>query len=215
MPAQEEENRMPRIGRLHLVTDATAGRDVPRTVAAALAGGVDTVQVRVGSAVSDREAFELAGVVLGLCRAAGATCLVNDRLHVALAVGADGGHVGGTDLPVEAARRVLGRHAVLGATARDPDAARLAVAAGADYLGTGPAYVSTTKTTLPPPIGPAGVAAVAAAVEVPVIAIGGVTEETAGALRAAGAHGVAVVAAICSADDPRGAAARLATLVAG
>ena len=91
---------MPRIGRLHLVTDASAGRDVPGTVAAALAGGVDTVQVRVGSTVSDRDAYELARVVLGLCRAAGATCLVNDRLHVALAVGADGGRSGQCPGPV-------------------------------------------------------------------------------------------------------------------
>ena len=205
---------MPLIGRLHLVTDATAGRDVPATVAAALAGGVDTVQVRVGSAVSDRAAYELAETVLRLCRAAGVTCLVNDRLHVALAVGADGGHVGDTDLPVAAARRVLGPHAILGATARDPGSARRAVADGATYVGTGPAYVSTTKTTLPAPIGPAGVAAVAAAVRVPVIAIGGVTETTAAELRAAGAYGVAVVAAVCSAPDPREAAARLAKAVA-
>jgi thiamine-phosphate pyrophosphorylase len=213
MPAQEEEQAMPTIGHLHLITDTGAGRDVPGTVAAALAGGVDTVQVRVGSATSDRAAYELAGIVLGLCRAAGVTCLVNDRLHVALAVGADGGHVGDTDLPVAAARAVLGPHAVLGATARDPESARRAVEAGADYVGTGPAYVSTTKTTLPPPIGPAGVAAVAAAVPVPVIAIGGVTADTAAALRAAGAHGVAVVAAICSAPDPRGAAERLKELM--
>jgi thiamine-phosphate pyrophosphorylase len=204
---------MSRIGRLHLITDAAAGPGVPGTVAAALAGGVDTVQVRVGAAVTDRAAYELAGVVLGLCRAAGVTCLVNDRLHVALAVGADGGHVGDTDLPVAAARRVLGPHAVLGATARDPESARRAVAGGADYLGTGPAYVSATKTTLPPPIGPAGVAAVAAAVRVPVIAIGGVTEATAAELCAAGAFGVAVVAAIGSAPDPRGAAERLAKAV--
>lgn len=195
------------IGRLHLVTD-TLG-----PVAAALAGGVDTVQVRVKDGVGDREAYELAGAVLRLCRAAGVTCLVNDRLHVALAVGADGGHVGDTDLPVAAARRVLGAHAVLGATARDAESARRAVAEGASYIGTGPAYVSSTKTTLPPPIGPAGVAAVAAAVGVPVIAIGGVTAGTAAGLRAAGAFGVAVAAAICSAPDPRVAALRLSEAV--
>src|SRR5205823_15043548 len=107
-----------------------------------------------------------------LCRPAGVTCLVNDRLHVALAVGADGGHVGADDLPVAAARRILGPYAVLGATARDPETARRAVADGASYLGVGPAYPTSTKGGLPAPIGPAGVAAVAAAVPVPVIAIG-------------------------------------------
>jgi thiamine-phosphate pyrophosphorylase len=82
------------VGRLHLVTDARAGRDVPGTVAAALQGGVDTVQLRVEDDLTDRLAYALAEVVLRLCRDAGATFLVNDRLDVALAVGADGAHVG-------------------------------------------------------------------------------------------------------------------------
>jgi thiamine-phosphate pyrophosphorylase len=197
------------IGRLHLVTDARAGRDVLATVAAALANGADTVQVRVEDAVTDRVAYELTAAVLDLCRAHDATCLVNDRLHIALAAGADGGHVGADDLPVAAARRVLGPTALLGATARDPQAARRAVADGADYLGVGPAYRTSTKDSLPPPIGPDGVAAVAAAVDVPVIAIGGVTTDGIPALLAAGAYGVAVVGAVSAARDPAVAAARL------
>jgi thiamine-phosphate pyrophosphorylase len=204
-----------RVGRLHLVTDARPGRDVLATVAAALAGGVDTVQVRVGDDLSDRAAYELAGAVVDLCRARGAACLVNDRLHIALAVGADGGHVGADDLPVAAARRVLGPAALLGATAREPHTARRAVADGADYLGVGPAYRTSTKDGLPAPIGPAGVAAVAAAVSVPVIAIGGVTAEGIPALLAAGAHGVAVVAAVSAAPDPGAAAARLCGVLDG
>ena len=88
-------------------------------------------------------------------------CLVNDRLHVALAAGADGGHVGADDLPVAAARRVLGPAAVLGATCRTAAEARAAAAAGATYLGVGPAFATSTKDGLPAPLGPAGVAAVA------------------------------------------------------
>lgn len=200
---------MPTVGRLHVITDTRPGRDVLGVVAAALAAGADTIQVRVPDDMPDRVAYELAGRVLELCRAHQATCLVNDRLHIALAVGADGGHVGADDLPVAAARRILGPHAVLGATARDPQAARRAVADGATYLGVGPAYATTTKTGLPAPIGPEGVAAVAAAVDVPVIAIGGVTAERVPRLRAAGAHGVAVVGAVSEAPDPRAACALL------
>ncbi|GIJ49884.1 thiamine-phosphate synthase [Virgisporangium aliadipatigenens] len=200
---------MKHVGRLHLVTDARPGRDVLATVAAAVAGGVDTVQVRVEDDLTDRLAYELAESVLRLCRDAGVTCLVNDRLDVALAVGADGAHVGADDLPVAAARRVLGPDAILGATARDPVVARRAVADGATYLGVGPAYATSTKAGLPDAIGPAGVAAVAGAVSVPVIAIAGVTVERIPALLAAGAHGVAVVGAICAAGDPAAAALAL------
>ncbi|BCJ64546.1 thiamine phosphate synthase [Polymorphospora rubra] len=202
---------MPSLGRLHLVTDTRPGRDPLAVVQAALsaAGAELVVQVRVEDVASDREAYDLAGRVAGLCAAAGATCLVNDRLHVALAVGAAGGHVGALDLPLDAARRVLGPDAVLGATARTPETGRAAVAAGATYLGVGPCYLTSTKDGLPTPIGPAGIAAVAGAVDVPVIAIGGVTAARAAELVAAGAYGVAVVGAVSSAADPARATAEL------
>ncbi|MFI7428555.1 thiamine phosphate synthase [Micromonospora sp. NPDC049836] len=202
---------MPSLGRLHLITDTRPGRDPLGVLRAALpvAGAELVVQVRVADDATDREAYELARRVAGLCRPYGATCLVNDRLHVALAVAADGGHVGADDLPVPAARRVLGAAAVLGATAREPVTAAAAVAAGASYLGVGPCYATTTKSGLPDPIGPAGIRAVAGAVSVPVIAIGGVTAASVPALRAAGAYGVAVVGALSAAADPAGATAEL------
>ncbi|GLH97916.1 thiamine phosphate synthase [Phytohabitans aurantiacus] len=191
--------------RLHLITDSFA---VARAAVDA-AGPELAVQVRVEDGVDDRDAYELAGKVVELCVGAGALCLVNDRLHVALAVGAGGGHVGALDLPVDAARRVLGPGAVLGATARDPGTARRAVAAGATYLGVGPAYATSTKDGLPPPIGPAGVAAVAAAVGVPVIAIAGVTAARVPELLESGAYGVAVIGAIGRAPDPGAATIEL------
>jgi thiamine-phosphate pyrophosphorylase len=191
--------------RLHLITDSFA---VARAAVDA-AGPELAVQVRVEDDVDDRDAYELAAKVVALCADAGALCLVNDRLHVALAVGAGGGHVGALDLPVDAARRVLGPGAVLGATARDPDAARRAVAAGATYLGVGPAYATSTKDGLPPPIGPAGVAAVAVAVDVPVIAIAGVTATRVPELLESGAYGVAVIGAIGRAPDPGAATIEL------
>ncbi|MFE0591175.1 thiamine phosphate synthase [Micromonospora echinospora] len=202
---------MPSMGRLHLVTDTRPGRDPLAVVRAALgvAGSELVVQVRVEDSATDREAYDLTCRILDLCGPVGATCLVNDRLHVALAAGAAGGHVGADDLPVDAARRVLGPDAVLGATAREPVTAVAAVAAGATYLGVGPCHATTTKDGLPPPIGPDGIRAVADAVPVPVIAIGGVTVATVPALRAAGAYGVAVVGALSTAADPARATAEL------
>ncbi|WFE42395.1 thiamine phosphate synthase [Micromonospora sp. WMMD998] len=202
---------MPSLGRLHLITDTRPGRDPLAVLRAALPVARDdlVVQVRVTDDATDREAYDLACRVVGACLPYGACCLVNDRLHVALAVGAAGGHVGADDLPVAAARRVLGAGAVLGATAREPGAARAAVDAGATYLGVGPCHATTTKSGLPAPIGPDGVRAVAGSVTVPVIAIGGVTAGSVPALRAAGAYGVAVVGALSAAADPARATAEL------
>ncbi|WP_089155240.1 thiamine phosphate synthase [Micromonospora sp. NBS 11-29] len=202
---------MPSLGRLHLITDTRPGRNPLAVLRAALpvARAELVVQVRVKDDATDREAYELACRVVEACRPYGASCLVNDRLHVALAVGAAGGHVGADDLPVAAARRVLGVDAVLGATARAPDTARAAIAAGASYLGVGPCHATTTKAGLPAPIGADGVRAVTGAVTVPVIAIGGVTAEAVPALRAAGAYGVAVVGALSAAADPAHATAGL------
>ena len=202
---------MPSLGRLHPITDTRPGRDPLAVLRAALpvARAELVVQVRVEDDATDRQAYELACRVLALCTPYGATCLVNDRLHVALAVGAAGGHVGAEDLPVRAARRVLGSTGVLGATARDPAAAAAAVTGGASYLGVGPCHATSTKSGLPTPIGVDGVRAVAEAVAVPVIAIGGVTAATVPALRAVGAYGVAVVGALSGAADPAQATAEL------
>jgi len=196
------------IGRLHVVTDTRPGRDPIRTVSAALDAGAPVVQVRAKH-LTDRDLYDLAGRVAELCAEHGALCVVNDRPDVALAVDAGGAHVGADDLPVPAARRVLGQRRVLGATARDAATARSHEAAGASYLGVGPAYATTTKAGLPDPLGPAGVGAVAAAVQIPVVAVAAVTAARVGELIAAGAHGVAVVSAISDAEDPGAATAAL------
>lgn len=208
--------------RLHLITDARPGRRPLDVVTAAIGAaarlGVPerlAVQVRVEDDVTDRAAYELALATVALCRPAGVLCLVNDRLHVALAVEADGAHVGAEDLPVAAARRVLGPAAVLGATCRDPRAAAAAVADGASYLGVGPAFLTVTKSGLPAPIGPERIGEVArAAAPVPVVGIGGVTVDNAAGLVRAGATGVAVVGAVAGAEDPAEAVTRLLTALA-
>jgi thiamine-phosphate pyrophosphorylase len=198
----------PVVGRLHVLTDAEGGPAALEAVAAAVAAGAPVVQVR-RKGCTDRMLHEFAARVVEICAARGASCIVNDRVDVALAVGAAGTHLGADDLPVDAVRRVAGPGHLIGGTARDPRRARELVAAGADYLGVGPAYATTTKTGLPDPLGPAGVAAVAAAVDVPIIAIGGVTADRVGELVAAGSAGVAVVGAVSGARDPAAATRRL------
>ena len=193
-----------RVKPLHVITDLRPGRRPLETVAAALAGGAPVIQIR-GKALRDRELYDVAGRVAQLCADVGATCLVNDRLDIALAVGAAGVHLGEHDLPVEIVRKLAPPDFLVGGTAREPERAGALTAAGASYLGVGPAYATSTKDGLPKPLGPAGIAAVSSAVAVPVIAIGGVTAARVPELLAAGAHGVAVVSAVADAQDPRAA----------
>jgi thiamine-phosphate pyrophosphorylase len=203
----------PPFPRLHVLTDTRGGRDPLREVRAVLGTappGLVAVQVRAKEA-SDREALALTLGVIELARPAGALVLVDDRVDVALAAGADGVHVGATDLPVAAVRRLVPAGFVVGATVRDAASAAAAEGFGATYLGAGPVASTTTKQGLPDPLGPPGIAAVTAATALPVIAIGGVTPELVPALRAAGAHGVAVVAALSEAPDPAAVADRFLT----
>jgi thiamine-phosphate pyrophosphorylase len=200
------------LGRLHVLTDAGLGPAALAVVAAAVGAGAPVIQVR-GKGCSDRELYEFAVAAVRIC-ADRAWCIVNDRVDVALAAGADGTHLGADDLPVAVARALAGPDHVIGGTARDAATAAVLVAAGADYLGVGPAYATTTKAGLPGPIGPAGVGAVARAVRVPVIAIGGVTADRVPELLVAGAYGVAVVGAVTGAADPAAATADLLQVIA-
>lgn len=194
--------------RLHLLTDARDGRDALHVVAAAVGAGAGVVQVR-RKGCTDLELYEFALRVVEVCDAGEALCIVNDRVDVALAVGAAGTHLGADDLPIEAVRRVAGPGHLIGGTARDPQRAIELVAAGADYLGVGPAYLTGTKEGLPDPLGPDAVGAVARAVAVPVIAIAGVTVARVPELLASGAYGVAVVSAVSEAADPAAATREL------
>lgn len=192
------------LGRLHVLTDTRDGRDALTVVAAALSAGAPVIQVR-SKGGTDRDLHDLAERVVRLCDDAGALCLVDDRVDIALAVGAAGTHLGAHDLPLAAARRIAGPGHLLGGTARDATRARELVAQGASYLGVGPTAATSTKDGLPSPLGTAAVGAVAAAVDVPVIAIGGVTVGHVPDLLAAGVHGIAVVAAVSEAADPAAA----------
>jgi len=200
--------------RRYLVTDGRAG-SVERLVvicAAALDGGITTVQLRA-KGWTDRQLLEAAVALRSLCRDAGALLIVNDRVDIALASGADGVHLGVDDLPVAAARRMLGPGALVGYSPETDADRQQAERDGADYLGVGPVYGTTTKGDAGAAIGVEGIRQAVAATALPVVGIGGITVETAAAVIEAGAAGVAVVGAIFLAGDPRDAAARLAEAV--
>jgi thiamine-phosphate pyrophosphorylase len=193
--------------RLFCLVDATDDLSVLPALAEA---GVDGFQVRA-KGLADAALLTFAESVVGAVRPLGAVVVVNDRVDVALASGADGVHLGRQDLPVAVVRR-LGQHLLVGATCRDRDQARQAAADGADYAGFGPVFATASKAGLPAPLGIAAVRASAGIL--PLVGIGGIDAATARALRDAGAAGVAVIGAIWRQPDPVAAARELVEAVA-
>lgn len=194
-----------------LDTDAAAGRDLAAIATAAVRGGATMLQLRAKH-LGGREAATLAGHLLA---AAGAVpFVVNDRLDVALAVGAAGCHLGQSDLPIDAARRLAPPGFLLGGSAVTEHEMRRAAAEGADYVGIGPVAATPSKADAAPPIGWDGFRAVhAAAAHVPAVAIGGIDAALAARARAAGAAGVAVISAVLGAADPEAATRALRAAV--
>ena len=198
--------------RLYAVTDrAWVGRQtLCQQVEAALQGGVTCVQLREKHL--DRDAFLAeAKQICALCRRYGVPFIVNDDLDVTLACGADGVHVGQDDMPAAEVRRRAGRRLIVGVSAHTPEEARLAEAAGADYLGAGAVFGSATKTDASL-LTPAGLQAVCAAVHIPVVAIGGVNARNILQLQGSGAAGAAVVSGIFGAPDITAACRELRAL---
>lgn len=210
MPAKEVRSDL--LPRIHCITDFTSYDD--HTIAvleAVVREGVDAVQVRAKS-VSDREVVAFTRTLVDRLSGTSVRVIVNDRLDLALAAGADGVHLGRDDLPVTDARRLAPRGFLIGGTCRNADHAREAKAQGADYVGVGPVYPTTTKTGLPDPIGLDTLRD--AARVLPTIAISGINAERAPEVMAAGAHGIAVASAICRSPRPAVAARGLVDAVA-
>ena len=199
---------------LHVLTDEqlSRGRATVAVVQAALAGGATVIQLRDKTA-STRRLLELGRVLRALTREAGATFIVNDRADVALAVDADGVHVGQDDLPARNARRIVGAERVVGVSASSMAEALQAERDGADYIGAGTVFATGSKPDAGAPIGLEGLAQIARAVAIPVVAIGGVNAANAAECVAAGAAGVAVISAVVSADDVAAAARELREIV--
>lgn len=202
--------------RLYLVTDAelTAGRPLIDIVLAAVAGGVTIVQLREKHATT-RRFVEQARALKAALTTSGVPLIVNDRLDVALAVGADGVHLGDDDMPCAEARRILGETAIIGLSLGGVPETTDTAATLADYVAASPVFATGTKPDAGPALGLDGVRALRRAVPRPLVAIGGIHRDNARNIIEAGAHGIAVVSAIMAANDPETAARRLRAAVDG
>ncbi len=185
-----------------------AGRDLEAVVAAAVRGGVTLVQLREKS-LPHGAIVESARRLKALLQPAGVPLLVNDHLDVALAAEADGLHLGQEDLDAAAARAALGPGKILGLSAGDAEEARRVDPSLADYVGIGPAYATGSKADAGAAIGLAGLRDLRARLDLPLVAIGGINAENAAEVMTSGVQGVAVVSAICAAEDPEAAARAL------
>lgn len=196
--------------RLYLVTDRalSLGRDLEWVVGEAVKGGVSMVQLREKD-MDTRGFIDLGSRLLRLLRPLGVPLIINDRVDVALAVDADGVHIGQSDMPYETARRLLGPDKIIGLSVENMDELRQAESLDVDYVAVSPVYSTATKTDTAAPFGLDGLREAVRLTRHPVVAIGGMNENTAPAVFAAGADGIAVVSAICSAPDPAAASARL------
>lgn len=199
---------------LYLVTDRPlcGARPVAEVVAEAVAGGAACVQLREKD-LSTRAFLDLALELKDILAPAGVPLIINDRLDVALASGADGVHVGQSDLPVAVLRRHLGPRAIIGLSVETWADVEQAQDLEVDYLGVSPVFATPTKTDTLEPWGLAGLARIRAFSRHPLVAIGGMNAATVQDAVRAGADGVAVVSAICASPDPRAAARDLDRLV--
>ena len=193
---------------LYVILDRSAarGRELEDVLDGAIAGGCRTIQLRDKEWPSGR-LLPLAERLRERCRHAGVTFIVNDRIDLALAVDADGVHLGQDDLPPRAARPLLRRPMLLGLSTHSVAQARLAQSEGADYVAVGAMFPTATKPDFEL-VGPELMRNVRPHVRVPLVGIGGITVDNVGQVIAAGADGVAVISAVCGADDPAAATRR-------
>ncbi len=195
---------------LYLVTDSAlvGRRQLFEVVMAAVAGGVRCVQLR-DKYLPTRDLVEQARRLVELLRPEGIPLIVNDRVDVALAAGADGVHLGQSDMHIRDARKLLGPDRIIGISAECVEDAVRAERQGAEYIGISPVFATATKTDTAAPLGLAGVARIREAVAIPLVGIGGISATNAAEVMRAGADGVAVVSAIIAAMDPEVAARHL------
>jgi thiamine-phosphate pyrophosphorylase len=184
------------------------GRGHLEVARAALAGGATMIQLR-DKALVTRALLELAKQIRSLTRLQGAAFIVNDRVDIARASEADGVHLGAEDLPIAAARQLLGAGAQIGASVDTPEGARRAEKAGATYLGVGPIYATGSKPDAGEAIGLGRLSRLRRAVSIPLLAIGGLTCDNVEGIIRAGADGIAVISAVSQAPDMVAATAQL------
>lgn len=196
--------------RLYLVTDSTLckGRTLQDVVAAAVRGGVTCVQLREKE-LGTREFVARAQALKSLLAPLNIPLVINDRIDVALACQADGVHLGQSDMPVDLVRKILPLQVFIGLSVENDQDIAQAIGMDVDYLGISPVFATPTKTDTQTPWGLAGLQRARAMTALPLVAIGGINAGNAAQVSHCGADGLAVVSAICAADDPASAATEL------
>jgi thiamine-phosphate pyrophosphorylase len=195
--------RMPIDFRLYLITDRRLFKDNSSLYGAieqALAGGVKAVQLREKD-LATRELLDMAYRLRELTGRHGARLFINDRIDIALAVNADGVHLGGSSLPAEAARRITGEKFLIGVSTHGIEEAEAAEKEGADFITVGPVYETPSKMKYGKPLGPGILGKVKEKTSVPVFAIGGIKQQKMGEVLGSGAYGIAVISAVLAAQD--------------
>ncbi len=195
---------MKKIGRLHVLTDMDLQNCFSHIELAelAIAGGADTIQFRQKTGET-MQMIRIAEQIQGLCKRAGASFIVNDRVDVAIASHADGVHLGQADFPIPLARKLLGEEAIIGGSAGNAEEAQKCFLEGADYIGFGPVFPTSSKQDAGPASGINLLRQVVEKVPLPIIAIGGINKDNALLVREMGAHGIAVISAVCCEKDPK------------
>lgn len=191
------------IGQYHVLTDTVLQSRFSHAELTKLgiAGGADTIQFRQKMGAT-REMIGMARKLKQLCAEAGVTFMVNDRVDVAIAADADGVHLGQDDFPIPLARELLGESRIIGGSAATLKEARKCLSEGADYIGFGPVYPTTSKADAGPVSGIELLKQVVEAVPLPIIAIGGINADNTAEVMQAGAHGIAVISAVCCQENP-------------
>lgn len=204
------QSKMKSIGRLHVLTDTELQSRFNHVELARMAikGGADTIQFRQKSGAT-REMIEICREMKRLCEEADVTFIVNDRVDVAIASEADGVHLGQDDFPIPLARKLLGENLIIGGSAVTLEEVKNCLSEGADYIGFGPVYPTTSKEDAGPVTGTAHLEEAVRAVSIPIIAIGGVTVENTPEVIRAGVHGIAVISAVCCQENPEQATREL------
>lgn len=195
---------------LYLVTDRelTLNRDLLFVIEEAILGGVSVIQLREKNC-SSREFYDIALQVSQLTKKHKVPLIINDRLDIALAVNAEGLHIGQSDIPYPIARKLLGKDAIIGLSVESLQDARVAESLDADYLGISPVFSTNTKTDTAHPLGIQGIKDIKSFSRHKLVAIGGINLNNTKEIIQAGADGIAVVSAICSAQSPRKASVDL------
>lgn len=194
---------MKKIGRFHVLTDTDLQNCFSHIELAelAIAGGADTIQFRqkTGETI---QMIRIAEQIQALCKRAGVSFIINDRVDVAIASHADGVHLGQGDFPIPLARKLLGEGAIIGGSAGNVEEARKCFLEGADYIGFGPVYPTSSKEDAGPASGLDLLRQVVEKTPLPIIAIGGINKDNTLLVRETGAYGIAVISAVCCEKDP-------------